>query len=318
MSKNRRPTLTERVDRCNKSPFFSVVIPLYNRATTIKDTITSVTSQSFGDFEIVIVDDGSTDNPQQVINGLNDPRIHYFQQDNGGGGSARNRGIMEARGSFIAFLDSDDFFLPHKLATVARHLDDDPMCVWYSYVNVDRGVGKFWSRPSRAIKPSEDVGEYLFVQNEMIQTSAIVLPKSLARSVLFDPMLRKGQDLDFCLRLQRAGAHFKMIEEPLVIWVDISESGRTSRTPGYRPVLAWLDRCGHMLSVSARQGYRATVLAYYMASDRPLTAARDLAVGLFGAGVPPRVIARQALRAYLPRAFYRKVANTVVWLSGNK
>ena len=107
-----------------------------------------------------------------------------------------------------------------------------------------------------------------------------------------------------------------MIEEPLVIWVDVSEVGRTSRAPGYGAVLTWLDRCGHMLSKSAVQGYRATVLAYYMAGDRPFTVARDLAIGLFRAGVPARVIARQALRAYLPRGTYRRVVNAFVRIKG--
>jgi glycosyltransferase involved in cell wall biosynthesis len=295
-----------------KAPLFSVVIPLYNRASSISSTIASVTGQSFRDFEIVVVDDGSTDDPEPVIRALADPRIRYCHQENGGGGSARNRGITESRGKFIAFLDSDDYFMPGKLEKVIEVLDDTPNCVWYSYVNVDRGVGRYWIRPTRPIGVSEDVGEYLFIRNELIQTSTIVMSREFALSVMFDPMLRKGQDLDFCLRLQRAGATFRMIEEPLAIWVDVSEAGRTSRVPGYEPILFWLDRCGHLLSRKARLGYRATVLAYYMAKDRPVTVLRDLAAGAFVAGVPPRIIARQALRSFLPRDFYRKIVNMVV------
>lgn len=298
------------------SPLFSVVIPLYNRATTVCDTIRTVLNQSFGDFEIIVVDDGSTDDPQQAIAALGDPRIRLVRQENGGGGSARNRGIDEARGRYIAFLDSDDLFLPHKLEAVARRLEEAPDCVWYSYINVDRGVGRYWVRPNRAIRPGEDVGEYLFVHNQFIQTSAIVLPRALAAQVRFDATLRKGQDLDFCLRLQRAGAVFRMIEEPLIVWVDASEAGRTSRVPGYAAPLTWLDRCGHLLSTRAMLGYRATVLAYYMAGDKPFTVARDLAAGLFRAGVPPRVIFRQALRAYLPRGLYRRLVDTTVRAMG--
>ena len=299
-----------------KAPLFSVVIPLYNRASSIGKTLNSVLTQSFHDFEIVIVDDGSTDNPEPVIMALADPRIRYCFQENGGGGSARNRGMTESKGKFIAFLDSDDYFMPGKLEKVIEVLDHTPNCVWYSYVNVDRGVGRYWVRPNRPIGASEDVGEYLFVRNELIQTSTIVLPREFALSVMFDPTLRKGQDLDFCLRLQRAGATFRMIEEPLAIWVDVSEAGRTSRVPGYEPILFWLDRCGHLLSRKARLGYRATVLAYYMAKDKPVTALRDLAAGVFIAGVPPRIIARQALRSFLPRELYRKMVNMVVRYMG--
>jgi hypothetical protein len=108
-----------------------------------------------------------------------------------------------------------------------------------------------------------------------------------------------------------------MIEEPLIVWVDVSDAGRTSRVPGYVAPLAWLDRCGHLLSRRARLGYRATVLAYYMAGDRPFAVARDLAAGLFQAGVPPRVIFRQALRAYLPRGLYRYLVDATVRLMGS-
>lgn len=299
------------------APLFSVVVPVYNRAATIAATLRSVLGQTFSDFEIVVVDDGSTDDPRPALAALADPRIRLVRQENGGGGSARNRGIDEAQGKYVAFLDSDDLFLPHKLETVARRLDGDERTVWYSYINVDRGVGHYWVRPNRPIRAGEDVGEYLFVHNQFIQTSAIVLPRALAREVRFDPTLRKGQDLDFCLRLQRAGATFRMIDEPLIVWVDISEAGRTSRVPGYAAPLAWLDRCGPLLSRRARLGYRATVLAYYMAGDRPFTAARDLAAGLFQAGVPPRVILRQALRAYLPREFYRRLVDATVRFMGS-
>ena len=307
------PALPEMIE-----PLFSVVVPLYNRAGGIADTLASVIGQTCGDFEVIVVDDGSNDNPRPVIDAIGDRRIRYIRQENGGGGSARNHGIAEARGKYIAFLDSDDFFLPQKLEVVKNSLDGSPRTVWYSYINVDRGVGRTWVRPDRPIGHDEDVGEYLFVHNQIIQTSCIVVPRQLAMTVKFDPSLRKGQDLDFCLRLQRAGAQFRMIEQPLIIWVDISEVGRTSRTPGYSAVLEWLDRCGPMLSRSAAQGYRATVLAYYMARHKPLVSARDLAIGLFMAGVPPRVIARQALRAYLPRGFYRNLANAVVRFAGRK
>lgn len=297
-------------------PLFSVVIPVYNRAATLGATIRTVLDQSCGDFEIVVVDDGSTDDPAQAAAAFGDPRIRAVRQENAGGGSARNRGIDEAKGRYIAFLDSDDLFLPHKLETVARRLDGNENSVWYSYINVDRGVGRYWVRPSRPIRPGEDVGEYLFVHNQFIQTSSIVLPRALASAVRFDAALRKGQDLDFCIRLQRHGAEFRMIEEPLIVWVDALEAGRTSRVPGYVAPLSWLERCGHLLSPRAVLGYRATVLAYYMAGDKPFTVARDLAAGLFRAGVPPRIILRQALRAYLPRGLYRKLVDTLVRAMG--
>lgn len=295
------------------APFFSVVIPLYNRAEILTDTIQSVQAQDWQDFEIIVVDDGSRDDPESVIKVIGDPRVRYIRQHNAGGGAARNRGIEASRGLHIAFLDSDDLFLPGKLSTMAKALErDDGRTVLYSRMKVDRGVDRYWIRPDRGIRDGEDVGEYLFCANQFMQTSTMVVPSDLARKVLFDPALKKGQDLDFCVRLQSAGARFRMIEQPLTVWLDATEAGRTSYVRGYETSLDWLDRCGHMLTERARRGYRATVLAYHMAPIRPVIAFRDLAVGLFAGGVPPKVVARQVLRSYLPKRLYRSLVNGFV------
>ena len=295
------------------APFFSVVIPLYNRADIVGDTIRSVQAQDWQDFEIVVIDDGSRDDPAPVIDAIGDPRVRYIRQNNAGGGAARNHGIKAARGRYIAFLDSDDLFLPGKLSIMAQALkDDDGRTVLYSRMKVDRGVDRYWIRPDRGIRDGEDVGEYLFCANQFMQTSTMVVPSDMARKVLFDPALKKGQDLDFCVRLQGAGARFKMIDEPLTVWLDATEDGRTSYVRGYETSLDWLDRCGHMLTDRARRGYRATVLAYHMAPVRPVAALRDLVIGMFAGGVPPRVVARQILRSYLPKPLYRSLVNLFV------
>lgn len=297
----------------NNRPFFSVVIPLYNRADIVGDTIRSVLAQDWQDLEIVVIDDGSKDNPRPVIDAIGDPRVRYIRQDNAGGGAARNHGILASDGQYIAFLDSDDLFLPGKLSIMARALaKDDGRTVLYSRMKVDRGVDRYWIRPDRGIREGEDVGEYLFCANQFMQTSTMVVPTGIAREVLFDPALKKGQDLDFCVRLQGAGARFRMIDQPLTIWLDATEAGRTSYVKGYETSLDWLDRCGHMLTTRARRGYRATVLAYHMAPIRPVLAIRDLAVGLVAGGVPPKIIARQVLRSYLPKPLYRSLVNRFV------
>lgn len=294
------------------SPVFSVVIPLYNRAGVVGQTIRSVLDQDFGDFEIVVVDDGSRDDPEPVIAAFADPRIRFVRQDNAGGGAARNRGIEEARGRYIAFLDSDDQFLPGKLSIMAAALPWDERTVLYSQMQVDRGVDRYWVRPERGIREGEDVGEYLFCANQFMQTSTLVVPAGLAKHVRFDPALKKGQDLDFAVRLALAGARFRMIERPLTIWLDATEAGRTSYVKGYETSLDWLDRCGHLLTARARHGYRATVLAYHMAPVRPLATLRELLAGLLLGRVPPRILARQALRSYLPKSLYRSLVNQFV------
>jgi glycosyltransferase involved in cell wall biosynthesis len=94
----------------------SIIIPCYNRAHIVRETIDSVLAQTYGNFEALVIDDGSTDSTREVISTYTDPRIRYFYRENGGLSAARNSGLDASRGEFIAFLDSDDVWLPWKLA----------------------------------------------------------------------------------------------------------------------------------------------------------------------------------------------------------
>jgi GT2 family glycosyltransferase len=101
----------------------SVIIPLFNKALYIKRALDSVMAQSFSDFEVIVVNDGSTDEGAQIVAAYDDPRIRLLSQENLGPGAARNRGIAEARGEFVAFLDADDEWLPEYLAQSVQLLD---------------------------------------------------------------------------------------------------------------------------------------------------------------------------------------------------
>lgn len=98
-----------------KKPFFSVVIPVYNKSKYIERTINSVLNQTFKEFELILVDDGSTDNSLDIIKSFNDDRIVLIEQENGGPSKARNTGIKSAKGKFITFLDADDEWVSTKL-----------------------------------------------------------------------------------------------------------------------------------------------------------------------------------------------------------
>lgn len=291
---------------------FSVVIPVYNREAILRDTLKSVLNQTLKEFEVLVVDDGSKDNPLSVIESFNDDRIKYIRQENRGGGAARNNGIVNARGKYVAFLDSDDLFLPDKLERYSKEFSSDKKIVLYSSMFVERGVDKRWIRPDRGIGSAEDVGEYLFCGNQLIQTSTIALHADFARQVKFDDNLRRGQDLDFCVRLQAAGARFQFINTPLTVWRDDTEQGRTSYVNGVAASSDWLASHEKMLTPKAVYGYRATVLAYHLAKVKPLTALSDLWAGWRYGDVPARTILRQVLRAYLPRRFYRMAVNSFV------
>ncbi|TLN28536.1 glycosyltransferase family 2 protein, partial [bacterium] len=112
--------------RQNPMPRVSVIIPSYNRADMVMDAVNSVLRQTFADWELIVVDDGSQDNTREVIAAVRDERVRYIYQDNQGLPGARNSGIRAARGEYVAFLDSDDVFLPHKLAVQVTAMDARP------------------------------------------------------------------------------------------------------------------------------------------------------------------------------------------------
>ena len=97
------------------TPFFSIIIPTYNRVKIIKASLDSVVLQNFTDWELIVVDDGSTDNTKQLVNAIIDDRIQYLWKENGERGSARNFGVKQAKGQYVFFLDSDDLVYPNHL-----------------------------------------------------------------------------------------------------------------------------------------------------------------------------------------------------------
>ncbi len=104
----------------------TVIIPTYNRAYILSQAIESVLAQTMGDFELIIVDDGSADGTTEIVRGFSDSRIRYIQQANAGPGMARNRGVAEATSQYVSFLDSDDLWTPDKLSSCLTFLSNHP------------------------------------------------------------------------------------------------------------------------------------------------------------------------------------------------
>lgn len=116
-------------------PFFSIVIPTYNRANIILKTIGSVINQTYPDWELIVVDDGSKDNTREVIQSISDARVNYIFQDNAERSEARNNGIRNARGQYICFLDSDDWYEPEHLEVLFKSISEKAFPVALFFTN---------------------------------------------------------------------------------------------------------------------------------------------------------------------------------------
>lgn len=293
-------------------PFFSVIIPVYNRAEALRAAIESVRAQSCQDFEILVVDDGSGDDPRKVADSFYDPRIRFTSQTNGGGGKARNTAIDQARGRFIAPLDSDDIFLPHHLASMKSLLEHSSNTIGYARVRVDRGGGRIFLKPPRAIAAGEDMATYLLCDRGFVPTITTVVPRDAAARIRYDENLRPAEDLDFALRLFQAGYRFHMLEEPGAVWRDISDPGRASAGDGAEQLRLWLEKMRPLISSRAYYGGRGWAYAKLIASRRPVAAlALYLNAALRGC-YSPRLAAVIFLQIFLGSSAYRRLADQAI------
>jgi glycosyltransferase involved in cell wall biosynthesis len=120
-------------------PLISVIIPAYNAQKTIRETIESVLNQTFKDFEIIVIDDGSQDSTVEIVSAFSDPRLRLFSYPNAGVSATRNRGLAQANSEFISFLDADDLWTPDKLEAQLRALEANPQAAvaysWTDYID---------------------------------------------------------------------------------------------------------------------------------------------------------------------------------------
>ncbi len=298
------------------TPFFSVIIPVYNRAHSVGRAIESVLAQTCQDFEIVVVDDGSKDDPRPVIEGFGDTRIHYIRQENEGGGVARNTAIDHAIGRFIAPLDSDDIFLPHHLAEMKLLLDGTRMLAGYARVVVDRGEGNTFLKPPRAIGPDEDMGEYLLAERGFVPTITVVVPREMAARVRYHVNLRPAEDTDFAMRLALAGVRFVMAEQAGAVWQDIADPKRTSASTGSLRFATWLRQMRPTMTARAYHGARGWALAKLIRGERGRLAALPLTLSSILRGAyHPRLALVVLLQVLLDARQYRLLADTAIkWL----
>jgi glycosyltransferase involved in cell wall biosynthesis len=300
-------------------PLFSVIIPVHNRAATLGATIRSVLAQSCQDFEIIVVDDASTDDPAAVAAGFGDPRIRYLRQSAQGCSAARNAGIDAAKGRFIAPLEAGDVFLPHHLDAMKTLLDGKRNTAGYARIRVDRGRGRSFLKPRRAIRKDENMGEYLLCHGGFVPITTLVVDRLLAKRVRYNTHLRAAEGTDFAFRLWLAGCRFMMAEKPGAVWNDSADPGQASAAgPSIRTQRfgLWLEQMKPHMTRRAWVGGRGWALAKMVARDGNRQEALKLCFDAFFRGCYGPLLAPVVfLQVCLDTARYRRLADmTTGWL----
>ena len=247
------------------TPKVSVILPVHNRADVLPRAIRSVLDQELREFELIVVDDGSTDGSAEVAELFGDERIRLIRLDrNRGGNVARNEGIRAARAPLIAFLDSDDRYFPDKLAWTAAEFERRPKLELLvdSFIKVQPpGARKAEVvRRNPVIDEREQFRTTLFTRRLWKATPAITVRRQIAiEAGLFDETLRRLQDFDFLIRVSEMA---NCASTDRVLWVKYWDAGAISaqdnmipanvelvrrhleylRNPAYRPGLAYALR----------------------------------------------------------------------------
>jgi len=183
-----------------KGPLVSVIVPVYNREQFLGETLDSIFALDYVPFEVMVVDDGSTDGSAEIAQSY--PDVHYFRQENRGPGAARNIGIEASRGEFVAFVDSDDVVLPHKLSAQVGYLLD--------HTDVTATLGRQeWITP-----PPNAVPDLVWGDLDGITPISIVIRRAALIEVgCFNPALRGPEDVDLLVRLREGGYRFLVLPE---------------------------------------------------------------------------------------------------------
>lgn len=186
-------------------PYFSIVITVYNKENFVGETLESVLKQTYTDFEIIIVNDGSTDNSETVIQTFKDSRIQYFFQKNEGVAKARNFGIEKAQGDYVCFLDADDYWNSNFLETMHYYSQKLPeQKVFACAIEVETENKTFPANYSIDKKADFEIVDFFTASQKecVLWTSSSVFQKSVFESVgHFDTNIKKGEDTELWIRI---------------------------------------------------------------------------------------------------------------------
>lgn len=244
-------------------PLVSIIVPTFNREKLLLRSIETIYSQSYTRYEIIIIDDASTDKTENTVKKLNDKRIVYRKNEyNVGASESRNMGIYLAIGDYVSFLDSDDEWYDEKLECQINRVRAIRAQNWLCYTQVEIVTNnRTIYQPKRKKRDQEDISDYFFLDKEFIVTSSMLLPRTTILNCMFKPELRMFQDIDLCIRLAASGTQFIFVEKPLAKWncdyrldrITIKEHDALNR-------LKWFEEMFTLLTPESRFKY----IMYYV------------------------------------------------------
>ncbi|MCB1865445.1 MAG: glycosyltransferase family 2 protein [Chromatiales bacterium] len=297
------------------SPAVSVVIPTYNRAYVLARAVDSVLAQTFQDFELLIVDDGSTDSTAALARRYVDlapDKVRYLTQPHFNVASARNRGVRHARGELLAFLDSDDQWHPEKLQRQIGFLERSGVALVHTGRTLTRTPGnrrdRIRSFPQRLARSSRE----LLSASANVAMTVMVRRAALDRVGLFDEMLNTTQDLDLWLRIARE-FDIGVIDAPLVHSFKLEDSHMAAN-----PVQTYHDRIRVMHRMARdrheavnRPGWYRLMALHCASQSAEHCRRRRYAGGLYWA---LRAIHGFAFAAFgTPRSTRRRLSLPAIW-----
>lgn len=217
-------------------PEITVVITCFNYGHYLEGCLNSVFNQTYQDYEVVVIDDGSTDSTCEVAEAfMGRPNMRYISQENSGQARAKNRGIEMARGRYLAFLDADDLWEKEKLVKQIRLFERPSVGVVYSRARLfdEKGALLALKDPQKYLKPrSGMVVRWLFIDNFVCFSSSIVRKECLERFGGFDETLRMGIDWDLWLRIATR-YEFDFVDKPLLLY-RVGHAGQMSKNAEVR------------------------------------------------------------------------------------
>ena len=207
----------------------SIVIPLYNKGAAVRKTINSVLSQDYGDIEVIVVNDGSTDNSVEVVNSIHDPRVTVIEQENGGPSKARNTGIKHAKGEWLVTLDADDELIEHALLKMVKETEKYKDADIIDFVGYSRCGTILTRRPHPLEGRVKNPMKELYYRQISPACGHAIIRMSFAKKHLYDERLRRFEDYEIELRMLPEAILYSSQEETEIHNVDYAEASNARK-----------------------------------------------------------------------------------------